>query len=425
MPDTDTVQSIRTKFEALRPQMTERLRRHRAATEATALGRGGITAVAAATGMSRTTITRGIRELGEPGVPGSDADLPPGRSRRRGGGRKPLTETDPTLLADLNARAEPSTRGDPQSPLRRTCTSTRRLAEGLRRKGHRIGERAVAALLKDRGYSLQANRKTKEGGSHPDRDAQSRHIAARAGASQRRGQPVVSVDAEEKERVGDFRDGGREWRPKGSPEAVRVHDSQDKRPGKATPYGVYDVAADQGWVSVGIDHDTARFAVEALRRRWREMGPGRYPGAAELPVTADGGGSNGVRCRLWEVALQELADETGLRIAVCHLPPGTSKGNKIEHRLFCHITQDWRGRPLRSLEVIVSLIGGTTTSTGLVVRAELDPRPYAKGVTVSDAERAAVRSGRRCGSGGRSPTATGTTPSHRGNSTSNLLVRGP
>jgi hypothetical protein len=261
----------------------------------------------------------------------------------------------------------------------------------LRGKGHRIGERAVAALLKDQGYSLQANRKTKEGGSHPDRDAQFRHIAARARASQRRGQPVVSVDAKKKELVGDYKNGGREWRPKGTPEAVRVHDFQDKRLGKAIPYGVYDVAADQGWVSVGIDHDTARFAVEALRRWWREMGSGRYPEATELLVTADSGGSNGSRNRLWKVALQELADETGLRIAVCHLPPGTSKWNKIEHRLFCHITQNWRGRPLRSLEIVVSLIGGTTTSTGLVVRAELDPGPYAKGVTVSDAELAAVR----------------------------------
>jgi transposase len=391
MPDSDTVQLIRSKFEALRPQMTERLRRHWAAAEATALGRGGITAVAAATGMSRTTITRGIRELRAAEASGGDTDVPPGRSRRRGGGRRPLTQTDPTLLADLEALVEPSTRGDPQSPLRWTCTSTRKLAEALRRKGHRIGERAVAALLKRRGYSLQANRKTREGGSHPDRDAQFRHIAARTRAFQRRGQPVVSVDAKKKELVGDFKNGGREWRPKGSPEGVKVHDSQDKRLGKAIPYGVYDLAADQGWVSVGVDHDTARFAVEALRRWWREMGSKRYPEAAELLVTADGGGSDGVRCRLWKVALQELADETGLRISVCHLPPGTSKWNKIEHRLFCHITQNWRGRPLRSLEVIVSLIGGTTTSTGLVVRAELDPRPYAKGVTVSDAELAAVR----------------------------------
>jgi len=391
MPDTETVSSIRTKFEALRPQMAERLRRHWAAAEAVALGRGGITAVAAATGMSRTTITRGIRELRGAEAPGDASGLPPGRSRRRGGGRKSLTETDPTLLADLEALVEPSTRGDPQSPLRWTCTSTRKLAEALRRKGHHIGARAVAALLKQRGYSLQANRKTREGGAHPDRDAQFRRIAARARAFQRRGQPVVSVDAKKKELVGDFRNGGREWRPKGTPEAVRVHDFQDKRLGKAIPYGVYDVAANQGWVSVGIDHDTARFAVEAMRRWWREMGSKRYPEATELLVTADGGGSNGVRCRLWKVALQELADETGLRIAVCHLPPGTSKWNKIEHRLFCHITQNWRGRPLRSLEVVVSLIGGTTTSTGLVVRAELDPRPYAKGVTVSDAELAAVR----------------------------------
>src|SRR5262245_29742536 len=391
MADPNIVQGIRAKFEALRPQMTERLRRYWAAAEAAALGRGGITAVAAATGMSRTTITRGIRELGKPEVPGRDTDLPPGRSRRRGGGRRPLAQTDPTLLADLEALVEPSTRGDPQSPLRWTCTSTRKLAEALRRKGHRIGERAVAALLKRQGYSLQANRKTKEGGSHPDRDAQFRHIAARARSFRRRGQPVVSVDAKKKELVGDFRNGGREWRPKGAPEAVKVHDFQDKRLGKAIPYGVFDVAANQGWVSVGIDHDTARFAVEALRRWWREMGSRRYPEAGKLLVTADSGGSNGGRCRLWKVALQELADETGLRISVCHLPPGTSKWNKIEHRLFCHITRNWRGRPLRSLEVIVSLIGGTTTSTGLVVRAELDPNRYAKGLTVSDPEMAAVR----------------------------------
>jgi hypothetical protein len=391
MSDPDTVHCLRTKFEALRPLMTERLRRHWAATEAAALGRGGITAVAAATGLSRTTITQGLRELRGTESAAGDPPLPPGRSRRPGGGRKPLTQTDPTLLADLDALVEPTARGDPQSPLRWTCTSTRRLADRLRRQGHRIGERAVAALLKGQGYSLQANRKTREGGAHPDRDAQFRHIAGRARSFQRRGQPVVSVDAKKKELVGDYKNGGREWRPKGSPEEVKVHDFQDKRLGKAIPYGVYDLTANQGWVSVGIDHDTARFAVEALRRWWREMGSELYPEAGELLVTADGGGSNGIRCRLWKVALQELADETGLRISVCHLPPGTSKWNKIEHRLFCHITQNWRGRPLRSLEVIVDLIAGTTTSTGLVVRAELDPKPYEKGVTVSDEELAAVR----------------------------------
>jgi hypothetical protein len=391
MPDTDAVQRIRSKFESLRPLMTERLRRHWAAAEAASLGRGGVTAVAAATGMSRTTITRGLRELAPAPPDAGLPALPPGRSRRVGGGRKPLTQTDPTVLPDLDALVEPSTRGDPRSPLRWTCKSTRRLARQLRDMGHRIGERAVAALLKGQGYSLQGNRKAKEGESHPDRDAQFEHIARRVRSLQRRGQPVVSVDAKKKELVGDYKNGGREWQPGGTPEVVKVHDFEDKKLGKAIPYGVYDVSANRGWVSVGVDHDTARFAVEALRRWWREMGSVTYPGATELLVTADGGGSNGSRNRLWKVALQGLADETGLRISVCHLPPGTSKWNKIEHRLFCHITQNWRGRPLRSLEIIVSLIGGTTTSTGLVVRAELDPVPYQKGIVVSDEELAAVR----------------------------------
>ena len=391
MADHGAVQSIRTKYAALRPQMTERLRRHWAAAEAMALGRGGITAVSLAIGMSRTTITQGIRELRGPGPAGGEQALPPGRSRRPGGGGKPLTRTDATLLADLDGLVEPSTRGDPQAPLRWTCTSTRKLAEQLRAQGHRIGARTVAALLKGRGYSLQGNRKTKEGGSHPDRDAQFRYIAGRARSFQRRGQPVVSVDAKKKELVGDYKNGGREWRPKGAPEEVKVYDFQDKELGKAIPYGVYDIAADQGWISVGIDHDTARFAAESLRRWWEEMGSKRYPEAGELLVTADGGGSNGSRNRLWKVALQELADATGLKLVVSHFPPGTSKWNKIEHRLFCHVTQNWRGRPLRSLEIIVSLIGSTTTSTGLVVRAELDPKPYATGVKVSDEELAAVR----------------------------------
>jgi hypothetical protein len=391
MPAHDTVQPIRTKYAALREQMTERLRRHWAAAEAMALGRGGITAVSVAIGMSRTTITRGIRELRGAGHTEDEEALPPGRSRRPGGGGKPLTQTDPTLLADLEALVEPSTRGDPQSPLRWTCTSTRKLAEQLQARGHRVGARTVAALLRGRGYSLQGNRKTKEGGSHPDRDAQFGHIAGRVRAFQRRGQPVVSVDAKKKELVGDFKNGGREWRPGGAPEEVKVHDFEDKKLGKAIPYGVYDVTANRGWVNVGVDHDTARFAVAALRRWWEEMGSKLYPDAAELLITADGGGSNGSRCRLWKVALQGLADETGLRLSVCHLPPGTSKWNKIEHRLFCHITQNWRGRPLRSLEIIVGLIGGTTTGTGLVVRAELDPRPYQRGIVVSDEELAAVR----------------------------------
>ena len=285
----DTVQSIRTKYAALRPQMTERLRRHWAAAEAMALGRGGITAVSVATGMSRTTITRGIRELRGPGPTGGEEAIPPGRSRRPGGGGKPLSRTDATLLADLDALVEPSTRGDPRSPLRWTCTSTRKLADQLRAQGHRVGARTVAALLKGRGYSLQGNRKTKEGGSHPDRDAQFRYIARRARSFQRRGQPVVSVDAKKKELVGDYKNGGREWRPKGEPEEVKVHDFQDKELGKAIPYGVYDVAADQGWIGVGTDHDTARFAAEALRRetgtnRGLTISLSRRPGNGYRPM---------------------------------------------------------------------------------------------------------------------------------------------
>jgi hypothetical protein len=391
MPPHDPVPSIRTKFAALRPQMTGRLRRHWAAAEAMALGRGGITAVSAATGMSRTTITRGIRELRGAGTARDEVSLPPGRSRRPGGGGKPLTRTDSTPLADLDALVEPSTRGDRQSPLRWACTGTRKLAERLRSKGHRVGERTVAALLKGRGYSLRGNRKAREGGSHPDRDAQFGHIAGRVRSFRRRGQPVVSVDAKKKELVGDSKDGGREWRPAGSPEGVKVHDFEDKSLGKAIPYGVYDVTANRGRASVGIGHDTARFAAEALRRWWEEMGARRHPDATGLLITADGGGSNGSRCRLRKVALQESADATGLRLSVSHLPPGTSEGNKIEHRMLCHIAQNWRGRPLRSLAIIVSLIGGTTTSAGLSIRAELDTKPYPKGIVVSDEELAAVR----------------------------------
>ena len=391
MPDTDTVQSIRTKFEALRPLMSERLRRHWAAAEAASLGRGGITAVATATGMSRTTITQGLRELApttpDPAVPA----LPPERSRRVGGGRRPLTQTDPTLLSDLNGLVDPSTRGDPQSPLRWTCKSTRRLAQDLRVKGHRVGERTVAALLKGQGYSLQGNRKTNEGGTHPDRDAQFEHIARRVRSLQRRGQPVVSVDAKKKELIGDYKNVGREWQPRGAPEAVKVHDFEDKKLGKAIPYGVYDVSANRGWVSVGVDHDTARFAVEALRRWWREMGSVTYPKATELLVTADGGGSNGSRNRLWKVALQGLADDLGLRVLVCHFPPGTSKWNKVEHRLFSFITQNWRGRPLASREAVVNLIAATTTGTGLVVEAALDTATYDTGIKVSDAEMARLK----------------------------------
>jgi len=388
------VAAIRARFEALAPFLDERRRRLWAGAEARVLGRGGVTAVATATGMSRVTVRAGVRELeahpsGAPAIP----PLPASEQRVRtpGGGRKRVTAHDPTLLRDLDALVEPVARGDPESPLRWTCKSTRRLAAELGRQGHRVSHQTVAELLDELGYRLQGTRKTKEGASHPDRDAQFAHIDARARAFQERGQPVVSVDTKKKELVGDFANGGREWQPAGRPERVRVHDFVDRGLGKAIPYGVYDLAADQGWVSVGTDHDTPAFAVEAVRRWWQQMGAPAYPGATALLITADGGGSNGSRARLWKTELQRLADETGLAITVCHFPPGTSKWNKIEHRLFCHITQNWRGRPLVSHEAIVELIGSTTTRTGLTVRAGLDTGAYPTGIKVSDDDLAAVR----------------------------------
>jgi hypothetical protein len=346
------------------------------------LGWGGVSAVSKATGLTRKTIHAGLRELeadtAEPG-----ADLGPDRIRRPGAGRKPVTQKQPTLLPSLDALVEPTARGDPESPLRWTCKSTRRLADELRRQGFRVGERKVAALLKQAGYRLQANRKTKEGAAHPDRDAQFVYINEQVRRFQRRGQPVVSVDTKKKELVGDFKNGGREWRPKKQPVDVRVHDFMDKTLGKAIPYGVYDLTHNEGWVSVGIDHDTARFAAEALRRWWKKMGSKRYPRAKELLITADGGGSNGCRSRLWKVALQELADRLGLKLTVCHFPPGTSKWNKIEHRMFSHITMNWRGKPLISHEVIVQLIAHTSTQAGLKVRAALDRKRYPAGEKVS------------------------------------------
>jgi Rhodopirellula transposase DDE domain len=388
------VATIRAKFEALRPYLDERRRRLWAAAEALALGRGGLTAVATATGLQRATIRVGIRELQRgPATSRAGAAVPDDQQRVRapGGGRKSLTTQDPALLRDLEALVEPVTRGDPLSPLRWTCKSTRQLAAELVRQGHRVSHTTVAELLHALNYSLQGTRKTKEGAEHPDRDAQFAHINEQTRAFQQRGQPVISVDAKKKELVGDFQNGGREWQPVGHPEAVRVHDFLDRRLGKAIPYGVYDVAANQGWVSVGIDHDTAAFAVASVRRWWEQMGRPTYPTATELLITADSGGSNGSHTRLWKTELQRLADETGLRISVCHFPPGTSKWNVIEHRLFCHITQNWRGRPLVSLEVIVSLIGNTTTRAGLKVQAELDPAAYPTGVKVSDADFAAVQ----------------------------------
>jgi hypothetical protein len=380
---------IKEKFEALKPVMNERMRRWWAAAEATALGRGGVTAVAVATGLSRLTITAGIAEHRRQ-VTGETGAFPQG-IRRPGGGRKRVTHADPTLLRDLESLVDPVTRGDPQSPLRWTCKSTRKLAAELTAMGHSVGDRTIAHLLQELGYSLQANRKTKEGAGHPDRDAQFQHINAQTQAFQQRGQPVVSVDAKKKELVGEFKNGGREWQPKGSPERVRVHDFEDKVLGKAIPYGIYDVTANMGWVSVGTDHDTAEFAIETLRRWWRPMGASAYPAANELLVIADGGGSNSSRTRLWKTELQGLADELGMRIAVCHLPPGTSKWHTIEHRLFAYMTQNWRGNPLISHEVIVNLIGSTTTTTGLKIRAQLDTGRYATGRKIPDEAFADIR----------------------------------
>jgi hypothetical protein len=375
-------QAIEAKFAILRPLLDERARRLWAAVEARAIGRGGIIRVAEATGLSRATIRAGLQELARPDTP-PGLQAPTERLRRPGGGRKPLGTRDPHLVRALETLVDPVTRGDPMSLLRWTCKSAAKLAAALQAQGHTVSERTVNRLLHDLGYSLQANRKTLEGGHHPDRDAQFQYINRRAKAFQRQGQPVVSVDTKKKELVGQFRNGGREWHPQGHPEEVQVHDFPDEALGKVIPYGVYDEATNTGWVSVGIDHDTAAFAVETVRRWWRHMGSQVYPQAKRLLITADGGGSNGSRCRLWKVELQRLADETGLRISVCHFPPGTSKWNKIEHRRFCHITENWRGRPLVSREVVVNLIGHTTTKTGLAIRSELDENSYPTGREVT------------------------------------------
>jgi Rhodopirellula transposase DDE domain len=390
MADIHRTEIVRRKYLSLDPLLNERLRRLWAAAEAREIGWGGVTTVALATGLSQATIAVGLRELLS-GTAGSETTRTQQRVRRTGGGRKPLTEHDARLLKDLESLVDPVTRGDPQSPLRWTCKSTRKLAEGLQQQGHRVGYRTVAALLGDLGYSLQSDRKAREGASHPDRNAQFEHINDQVRRFQRRGQPVVSVDTKKKELVGDFKNSGREYQPQGRPEEVRVHDFPDKELGKAIPYGIYDMTANQGWVSVGIDHDTARFATESLRRWWCNMGSKVYPKAKRLLITADSGGSNGSRVRLWKLAVQELADATGLRVKVCHFPPGTSKWNKIEHRMFCHITENWRGRPLRSLGVIVNLIGSTRTKAGLRIEAGLDTGSYPKGIEVSDEEMAGLR----------------------------------
>jgi len=388
MSVAQAINSIRRKYRALRPGMDERLRRQWAAAEARELGRGGVTAVAHATGMSRTTITAGKQELELPAKQREQEAL---RVRRPGGGRRPLAETDPELWAALEALVEPVTRGDPESPLRWTCKSTAKLAAELARQKHPVSDRTVATLLKQAGYSLQANRKTREGSSHPDRNAQFKYLNGSVRRFDRRRQPAVSVDTKKKELIGDFKNGGREWRPQGRPEEVRVHDFQDKTLGKVIPYGVYDILNNQGWVNVGIDHDTAQFAVNSIRRWWTQMGQRRFPRATELLITADGGGSNSSRSRLWKLSLQGLADDLGLKLFVCHFPPGTSKWNKIEHRMFSFITQNWRGKPLVSHQAIVKLIASTTTRNGLIVKAALDTRHYDTKIQVSDEELARVR----------------------------------
>jgi len=368
------------RFASLSPHLSERERRLFAATEARAAGYGGIAAVSATMGVAVSTIGRGLKEL-------SALDtLAPDRVRRPGGGRKLLVEKDATLLDDLLALVEPSERGDPMSPLRRTCKSLSQLAAALVAQGHRIGRTVVGELLHKQKFSLQANRKTREGDSHPDRNAQFVHINDSVKAALAAGQPVISVDTKKKELVGDFKNAGQAWRPQGEPEEVRVHDFLIKELGRAVPYGIYDLASNAGWVSVGMNHDTAAFAVQTIRRWWTEIGSTRYPEATRLVITADGGGSNGSRLRLWKRELQRLADELGIEIAVHHLPPGTSKWNKVEHRLFSFITMNWKARPLVSYRVIVDLISATTTDTGLTVRCELDSADYPKGIVVSDRE---------------------------------------
>jgi len=391
MQDISVIEQIRRKFRRLEPLLNERTRRVWAASEALELGHGGIGAVATATGLAYGSIRAGIAELKAPArqEAKSEARGVP-RIRRAGGGRKACTQKDAQLLPALLALVEPGARGDPQSPLRWTIKSTRVLARELTRQQHPVSHASVAALLARAEFSLQANRKTREGSAHPERNAQFEHINAKVREFFKRQQPAISVDTKKKELIGDFKNAGREYRPKGQPEPVRVHDFIDKELGKVIPYGVYDLCHNQGWVSVGIDHDTAHFAANTIARWWREMGAERFPRASELLIMADGGGSNSSRNRLWKVALQGLADELGLSLAVCHFPPGTSKWNKIEHRLFCFITQNWRGKPLLSRQAVVELISSTKTQKGLVVRAALDSHTYPTGLKVSDEELAQV-----------------------------------
>jgi hypothetical protein len=369
------VSALKAKYKALSGRLDKATLRLWAAVEARGLGRGGISVVAKAIGLSRTTIHAGLNELEIAGK-SKPAGLPRSRIRAVGAGRKRLVENDPRLKQDLEALLDSATRGDPQSPLRWTCKSTTKLAEALNRSSHRVSRRTVCTLLNEMDYSLQSTRKTREGVQHPDRDAQFIYISRLVKRFQREGQPVISVDTKKKELIGDFANGGQEWHSKGNPEEVRSHDFVDKELGKVAPYGVYDVTVNEGWVSVGIDHDTAQFSVQSIRCWWYEMGSEVYPQAKRLLITADCGESNGNRVRLWKMELQKLADELKMDIRVCHFPPGTSKWNKIEHRMFCHITKNWRGRPLLSRRVVVNLIGHTTTNEGLRIKAKLDTKQY-------------------------------------------------
>lgn len=380
MPDANVIEWIRGKFLDITPELDERGRRRWAAIESRSLGWGGIAAVALATGISDRTIRNGLRELDGP------EPLPPGRQRREGAGRRSREQEQPELVEALERIVEPGSRGDPQSPLRWTCKSTRELARALQGQGFEISYGKVRQLLQVRGYSLQSNRKTREGVQHPDRNAQFEHIAKRVQARHRRGEPALSVDTKKKEVLGNLKNAGKTYRPKGQPAKVDVHDFPDPQLGKAIPYGVYDLKHNEAGVSIGITHDTAEFAVKAIRRWWNRLGKKRYRAPRRLLITADSGGSNSSRNRLWKLQLQEFADETGMIIEVCHFPPGTSKWNKIEHRLFCHITRNWQGVPLETLEVVVQLIGATRTTAGLEVHAWLDQGDYPKGRKVTNAE---------------------------------------
>lgn len=385
MSPSEQLKMIEAKYAYLVPILNERTRRCWAATEAWMIGYGGVSMLAQATGMSRNTIQVGIEELY-----GSGTKAPPERIRKSGGGRKKLTEKDATLLSDLNDLIEPTTRGDPESPLRWTTASIADLATGLQRRGHLISPRSVSTLLHEQRYSLQSNKKTEEGTDRPDRDAQFRYISEEAKKLQTKNQPVISVDTKKKELIGNFKNNGKEWRKTGTPRHVNMHDFADKELGKVAPFGVYDLSRNEGWVNVGIDHDTASFAVESIRRWWTRMGMTRYKHATELMITADCGGSNANRSRLWKIELQKLSDEFHLTIHVRHFPPGTSKWNKIEHRLFSFISKNWRGQPLIDRATVVNLIANTRTKTGLTVQAMLDENTYQIGQKISDAQMATL-----------------------------------